>query len=54
MKKITIILILVLLFSYGRSEKLFFRMENGGNYDVSVFGDIFTIFCYIDSTDCNT
>jgi hypothetical protein len=53
MKKIIILLALPLLFSCGKSEKIFFHTENNGNFEAGMLDNKFTVFCYIDSTDCS-
>ncbi len=51
MKRFVAFLILITLFSCGRERQLF-HTENNDAFDMCMQDNKFTIFCYIDSTDC--
>ncbi|MDR2907464.1 MAG: hypothetical protein LBU91_05700 [Bacteroidales bacterium] len=51
MKGIIIPLMVLLLFSCGRDVQLF-HTENGVDVDACMQDNDYTIFCYIDSTNC--
>jgi len=53
MNRVVIPLILLVLFSCGETEKLFFHIENSDVVESAMLDNKFTIFCYVDSVDCN-
>ena len=53
MKRIFIPLILLVLLSCGETEKQFFHIEGSDVVETAMLNNKFTVFCYIDSTDCD-
>ena len=52
MRKIIMPLIVLLLFSCGKNKKIIFQTDGCYNLEASMLGNDFTVFCYIDSTNC--
>ena len=53
MRNIIIPLALLMLFSCGEAEKQYFRIDDCAILNAGVHNNGFTIFCYIDSAECN-
>ncbi len=53
MKRFVAFLILITLFSCGREPQLF-HIENGDDFASCMRDNKFTIFCYMDSSDCTS